>query len=148
MREQGWPKILCQWIESFLTMRRIRVRHHDGTTRDKILECGVSQGSPLSPLLFSLYIAVLVQDEGKKTCLGYADDISILVVGSMASETVAAAKEEGNKPVHLANENMIELDPPNSEILVIGEGPKKKLDTLGLSIQVRGHRIKPSPCVR
>ena len=37
MREQGWPKILCRWVESFLTARRIRVRHHDGTTRNKVL---------------------------------------------------------------------------------------------------------------
>nr|CCA28121.1 hypothetical protein SS1G_12417 [Albugo laibachii Nc14] len=148
LHEQGWPKILCQWVESFLTTRRIRVRHHDGTTRDKVLECGVPQGSPLSPLLFLLYIAVLVQDEGKNNRFGYADDISILVVGSTASEAVAAAQEEVNKLVHLANENMIDFDPAKSELLVIGGGPKKKLDTSGLSIQVGGHSINPSPCVR
>ena len=148
MREQGWPKILCQWVESFLTTRRIRVRHHDGTTRDKVLECGVPQGSPLSPLLFLLYIAVLVQDEAKNNRFGYADDISILAVGSTASEAVAAAQEEVDKLVHLANENMIDFDPAKPELLIIGGGPKKKLDTAGLSIQVRGHSINPSPCVR
>lgn len=82
MREQGWPKTLCRWVESFLTTRKIRVRHHDGTTEDKVVECGVPQGSPLSPLLFLLYIVVLVQDEGKNNRFGYADDISILAVGS------------------------------------------------------------------
>ena len=41
MREQGWSINLCQWIESFLYQRRIRVRHQNGTTQDKLMECGV-----------------------------------------------------------------------------------------------------------
>ena len=148
MREQGWPKILCRWVKSFLTVRIIRVRHQDRTTRDKVVECGVPQGSPLSPLLFLLYIALLVQDENKNNRFGYTDDIAVLAVGSTVLEAVATAQEEVNKLVHLANENMIDFDPSKSELLVIGGGPKKKLDTLGLSIIMKGHILTLSPCVR
>lgn len=116
--------------------------------RDKVFEIGVPQGSPFSPLLFLLYIAVLVQDEGKNNRFGYADDVSILAVGSTASEAVAAAQEEVDKLVHLAGSKSIIFSLAKSELLVIGRRPKKNLDTSGLSIQVRGHSINPSPCVR
>lgn len=43
---------------------------------------------------------------------------------------------------------MNDFDPTKSELLVIGVGPKKKLDVSGLLIQVKGHSIAPSPVVR
>lgn len=83
MREQGWPSLLCQCVEYFLTQWRICVRHSDGTTQDKVIECGVPQGSPLSSLLFLLYIAFLVENSKNNSRFGYADDIAILTVGSV-----------------------------------------------------------------
>lgn len=57
-----------------------------------------------------------MQNEGKNNRFGYADDISIHVAGNTASEAGAAAHEEVNKLVHLANENMIDFDPASQSL--------------------------------
>ncbi|KAI0992184.1 hypothetical protein K3495_g16002, partial [Podosphaera aphanis] len=68
--------------------------------------------------------------------------------GSTAAEAVANAQAEVERLIQLANEHEINFDPAKSDLLVIGGGPKKLLDTAGLAIQIHGHRINPSPHVK
>lgn len=57
MRSQGWPPNILRWTSSFLEERSVQVRFVGGKTKSKKLACGVPQGSPISPLLFLLYLA-------------------------------------------------------------------------------------------
>lgn len=52
------------------------------------------------------------------------------------------------KSFRLANEHKICFDLAKSDLLVIREGPKKKLDTSGLSSRIKGYNIAPSPHVK
>ena len=148
MRSQGWPSSLCRWVKSYLTQRRVLVRYKEGVTEEKLAECGVPRGSPLSPLLFMLYISTLIE-EGSANCrLGYADDIAIIRVGKNACQAVKAAQEDVGRIVQLAATHMIRLDPSKSELLVIWGGSKKKLDSSSLSVQVGEQLSTPSPHIR
>ena len=148
MRNQGWPRLLCRWVESFLTRRRIRVRHQDGITRDKVVECRVPQASPLSPLLFLLYISILFKNWSEVNKFGYADDIAILTIGSTAAEAVENSQAEVEKLLRVANEHEILFDPSKSDLVIIGGGPKKNLDTADLAIQIQGNEIIPFPHIK
>ena len=76
MTEQGWPLSLLQLVNSFLTNRKVRVRLEKSTTPYYDVECGTPQGSPLSPVLYMLYLAeLLAQDPSLR--FGYADDICL-----------------------------------------------------------------------
>ena len=100
------------------------------------------------PHLFMLYISTLTE-EGSANCrFGYADDIAIIRVGKNSCEVVKAAQEEVDRIVQLAATHMIRFDPSKSELLVIGGGPKKKLDTSSLSVQVGEQLITPYPHTR
>ena len=61
LAKKGFPHWVIQWIKSFLTDRTVRLRF-DGEESEPIpIIAGVPQGSPLSPILFILYISTLYE---------------------------------------------------------------------------------------
>ena len=148
MRGQGWPLSLCRWIESYLSQRKIKVRYKEGVTDEKVVECGVPQGSPLSPLLFMLYIATLFEDGSSNCRFGYADDIAVVRVGKNPHDAVEAAQEEVDRITQLALTHKIHFDASKSELLVIGGGPKKKLDSTNITIRIGEQQITTSQQIR
>jgi len=76
MQRQGWPVSLLRLVRSFLTNRKVRVRLEDSTTAFFAVACGTPQGSPLSPVLYMLYLAELL-NEDPRLRFGYADDICL-----------------------------------------------------------------------
>ena len=76
MTKQGWPLPLLQFVNSFLTDRQVRVRLEKSTTPYHNVACGTPQGSPLSPILYMLYLAELLTWDTSLR-FGYADDICL-----------------------------------------------------------------------
>jgi hypothetical protein len=60
MAQQGWPQRTILFVDSFLTDRRVQVRLGQVTTPSYPVACGTPQGSPLSPVLYILYLAELL----------------------------------------------------------------------------------------
>ncbi|EAQ85238.1 hypothetical protein CHGG_09252 [Chaetomium globosum CBS 148.51] len=59
LRLQGYPQWVVLWVKAWLS-NRVAILHFDGQkTEDIPVIAGVPQGSPLSPILFILYIASL-----------------------------------------------------------------------------------------
>ncbi|KAH9859188.1 hypothetical protein J1614_012265 [Plenodomus biglobosus] len=76
MSEQGWPPLVLGLVNSFLTDRKVRVRLGHVTTPEYNVDCGTPQGSPLSPVLYTLYLAELLNQDRTRR-FGYADDVCI-----------------------------------------------------------------------
>ena len=85
LREQGFPQWLVLWVRAWLN-NRVANLHFDGQkTEDIPVVAGVPQGSPLSPVLFILYIAslykALKKDHPLVSIVGFADDTNLLAFG-------------------------------------------------------------------
>jgi hypothetical protein len=64
------------FVDSFLTNQRVQVRLGQVTTPSYLVACGTPQGSLLSPVLYTLYLAELLSMDTERM-FRYADDICL-----------------------------------------------------------------------
>ncbi|KAJ3455314.1 hypothetical protein MRS44_013914 [Fusarium solani] len=117
LREQGWPDHLARWAGSFMGGRSARVRYQDTVTASSPLQCGLPQGSPVSPILFLLYTEPIYRLSNPQSRFGYADDTAILVTGDTVDETAAAASKSIEEMIRWGTANGISFDPEKTEVM-------------------------------
>ncbi|KAI0993264.1 hypothetical protein K3495_g14920, partial [Podosphaera aphanis] len=144
MESQGWPKPILKWTSSFLQNRRVQVRFQGGVTTPKELMCGVPQGSPISPLLFLLYMAEPMRSGNVISRFSYADDIGILGFGRTISESAAVAQKEIDSLSKWAQENAVLFDSEKSEVI---QFPGRKKEDF-VEVEVNGVMLKPTEQIR
>ena len=77
------PALLLRWISSFLRDRTVKVRILGRTSREIAINYGVPQGSPISPLLFLLYMCKLPKLLPNTRRSLFADDFMIYTESSI-----------------------------------------------------------------
>jgi len=116
MTEQGWPLPLLRLVQSFLTDRKVRVRLEKETTEYHDVECGTPQGSPLSPVLYMLYLAELLnQDTALR--FGYADDVCLFRATHTLKENVKLLSRDVAAIIAYGNANKIYFAPEKLEMI-------------------------------
>jgi len=93
MAKKGIPPKIIHWVRHFLSSRTVALAFNGQTGPDQDVEVGIPQGSPVSPILFNIYLSPLfehtdriVQKEGTSSLtISYVDDIQFIV----ASESFA-----------------------------------------------------------
>lgn len=117
LREQGWPHHLVQWVASFTTGRSVRVRL-DGSIGPKTeISCGLPQGSPISPILFMLYIAPLLAMGSPKRRFGYADDVALVHISPSLEENSQALSNSIAEALEWGHAEGITFDASKSELI-------------------------------
>ncbi|RKK08478.1 hypothetical protein BFJ66_g17778 [Fusarium oxysporum f. sp. cepae] len=93
------------------------VRYQDTITPLSPLQCGLPQGSPVSPILFLLYTEPIYRLSNPQGRFGYADDTAILCVGDTVEETSAAASRSVEEMVRWGAANGVSFDPKKTEVM-------------------------------
>ena len=75
MEYYGINDPILSWVQEFLTARRQRVIVNNSTSSWKMVSSGVPQGSVLGPVLFVIYINMMVEIAGLSELFLYADDL-------------------------------------------------------------------------
>ena len=83
LRHMNAPALLLRWISSFLRDRTVKVRILGRTSRKIAINYGVPQGSPISPLLFLLYMSKLPKPLPNTHRSFFADDFMIYTESSI-----------------------------------------------------------------
>ncbi|CCU76238.1 TE1b-like protein [Blumeria hordei DH14] len=144
MQAQGWPDSILRWTTSFLTHRKVQVRFSGGVTTQKELVCGVPQGSPISPLLFLLYMAEPMQSGNPGSRFSYADDIGILGFGRTVAESAGAAQREVDHLLEWAGKNAVAFETQKSEVI---QFPGRRREE-AVGVHVNGNLIEPADHIR
>jgi Reverse transcriptase (RNA-dependent DNA polymerase) len=81
----AFPTQILQWVDYFMSRRLISLAFNRQQESQKLVETGIPQGSPTSPILFLLYLAPLFRklDLKHKAIYkpSYIDDIALVATG-------------------------------------------------------------------
>ena len=144
LREQGWPDHLARWAGSFMSGRSARVRYQDTLTSSSPLECGLPQGSPVSPILFLLYTEPIYRLGNPQGRFGYADDTAILSIGDTVDETAAMASSSIDEMMRWGATNGVSFDSKKTEVMHFS---RNKLRT-ALAVRHGDIEKHPEPALR
>jgi len=69
------------WLISYLDTRKQQVKVNGTLSDDEIVECGVPQGTSISPTLFNIQMSNVFSILLKSEIVCYADDTAIICFG-------------------------------------------------------------------
>lgn len=119
LREQGWPTEVVRWAASFVQGRSARLRLEDQLSQTFNLPAGLPQGSPVSPILFMLFIQPLFRTgtvQERRGRFGYADDICQLVASKSLEENTEKLQAIARELNNLGNEEGLTFDFEKTEL--------------------------------
>jgi hypothetical protein len=141
MHSLGLPQSLIDWTRTFLEERSIRLAF-DGQIEDfSEVETGVPQGSPISPILFLIYIRDLFQNLKDVYLLSYIDDIALATSLTSWNKNAKVLQREVEKITQTGQSQAIQFDLAKTELLHFVKSDKARAATITLPA---GKVIKPA----
>ena len=116
LKELRLPLSLITWVSSFLQNRQLRLAF-DGQIEDfTSINTGIPQGSPISPILFLIYIRDLARAPAIKNW-SYLDDFSITTASTSTKKNIRILELKVAKLYKLGSEKQIEFDLDKTELI-------------------------------
>jgi hypothetical protein len=113
-----------------MTDRKVSLIINGHETAMKLTNSGIPQGSPVSPILFTIYISGVfeeVEDETGAVGISFVDDLSWIASGANVMELVETLEKCAKIATRWAEQNAVEFDIANIEaILFVKNNQQRK----------------------
>jgi ribonuclease HI len=145
MKDMGIHRELRAWTESFLTNRRASLVLDGLEGEARAVETGVPQGSPVSPILFAIYLSPLfthVEDQCPTAGLSFVDDVCWTVRGRDVGEVTTKLEAAAKAAATWAKDNHVEFDIAKTEAVLFTRRRNDRLPRLAQRIKVGRHEVR------
>jgi len=137
------PSNLRTWVSSFLSDRRIQLAFDGRIQPSQVsIDIRIPQGSPISPILFLLYVRDIVAEVEFQ--LSYIDDFYIAVTSNSARKNCIALESIVERLFTLARNQAVQFDPGKTELIHFTTRRNTPQD----SVRLGDITIEPKPVVR
>jgi len=146
LRKRKVDEHTVRWIASFLSDRHTHILVDGFKSQEYAINTGIPQGSPLSPLLYILYNADLVDQCNEQTdamSTGYIDDVAILAWGKTTERTCEILGTILEKAQRWATTHASVFAPDKFQLTHFTRSRKRI--NVDASIQTDWGEIKPTP---
>jgi ribonuclease HI len=148
MEEMGFEADLVRWVESFMEERKV-IMSMDGKEGDSMdVETGVPQGSPVSPVLFVIYLSGLFGrvEEKEEECgsegISFVDDVAWVVEGEDVGECTQRLERCAVEAQIWAKENACQFDIEKTEAILFTRRINNKEPKMKARIRVGNHEVQ------
>ena len=147
MKKYGIYHNLLRWINSFLNERSTSIKIKNIKSNIFTPKYGVPQGSPLSPILFIIYVSDIPQPENEQTTtlLQFANDIVLWSYGRNTIMSERKIQKHLNKITKWCIIWRIKLNPLKNKVLHFS---KRKHPLLDCNIKMDNVKLKAEKIVR
>jgi len=152
LREGGIPPYLVSWVSSFLGERSCTLIFQGAPGTPAPIKVGAPQGSPISPLLFLLYVARLHFRIPRGLMISYMDDFALTVASLCYRGNIRQLQERFERLERKASRLGV---PPgrllfgHKKELIHWRTPSQRHSPKCVSpIQIKGEMLHPSNTVR
>ena len=143
------PVNLINWVKCFLQNRVIGLAFDGERQKPKEITTGIPQGSPISPILFLIYIRYLFPKIrakfGNLQSPSYIDDVALYIEGKNIDKNVKMLENAAKIAFTWAKNNAVQFDDSKSELIHFGSHKAAPDQTITLP---NNTVIKPKTCVR
>src|SRR5579859_5163284 len=149
MKKRRIPAAIINITRSFLTGRTMQMCFNGTMTATLSTPTGIPQGSPLSPILYMIYNADLLEKTATTTtqtprlALGFINDIAYGVVGTTTEENVKVLKQTLEASETWRQKHGAQFE-PSKYILIHFTRKKAKTHNPEVAIQIGDTTIHPT----
>jgi len=117
LRKKGVSPYLVQWTGSFLRDRTCRLTFQGSPRSFAPVSVGVPQGSPISPLLFVIYVSSLHLEVPRSLVISYVDDFAVMVASPSYRTNVRLLQKSFSALKRKASPINISFSVPKTELI-------------------------------
>ena len=119
------PEKVKTWTQSFLENRQLQLTFNGQIEELSPVKTGVPQGSPVSPILFLIYVSGLAKGtalDSNSTLISYVDDIAIATKSTSWKKNSNTLQKAVHSLTQLGEQQAIQFDLAKTELLHFGKG--------------------------
>jgi len=117
LRRKGVSPYLVQWVGSFLRDRTCRLTFQGSPRLFAPISVRVPQGSPISPLLFVIYVSSLHLESPRSLIISYIDDFAVTVASPSHRTNVPLLQKSFSTLKRRASPINISFSVPKTELI-------------------------------
>lgn len=148
MNQLNCSKYIIWLVKEFLEDRDLIVKVNKTLSTPFTSKQGVPQGSPLSPILYNIYLFDINNNLTPDICTSYilqfADDNALISHGISLKATIETLQQQANNIITYCNKWRQEINPKKSQFIIFHH----KIKDTSPKITLVNTNIKPSPSVK